>query len=162
MKKSLIIIWLISLIFFGFTSGAGAQVAVGYELLGFLPHALTLTYANEASGWGLKASGDFGTSTLSSLATVFVSMFSLGSNTTNISFYTLSLTKDLSQEKNFRNYLKVGAFFVAAKVGSENIIRTAPSLGFGMEWKNLWKSPLAGTMEIAYPEILTVGMKYYF
>ena len=142
---------------------AKAEIGVGYELLGVFPHAVTLTGYDKASGYGFKASSDFGASTLSTVTSIFVNLFSFG-NINNMSFYTLSLTKDFMQSEAHRAYMKLGVFGITAK-GTGNLSETKylPVLGVGGEWKGfMGNNNISTALEAGFPEILLVGLRYYF
>jgi len=146
---------------------AQAQIGLGYELLGIFPHALTLTTYDPGSGWGLKTSADFGTSYLSTLTSLFANMFSFG-NVASVSFVTVSALKDFYQhEEGHHAYFKLGAMGIMAQgtggLSSIPSLAVLPILGVGSEWKGVFgHKNLASSVELEYPEVLLVGLKYYF
>ena len=141
---------------------ARADLAVGYELLTVLPHAFVLSYNDKVSGWGVKASADFGSSAFSAMGSILSSLASLGLVNAQYSFVTLSLTKDIAQEDNFRDYLKAGAMVITGKTNTQTATATIPLLGIGREWPNFINQQCSLNVEAAYPELLTIGMRYHF
>lgn len=143
---------------------ARAEVGVGYELLGIFPHALTLTTYDQGSGFGLKASADFGTSTFSTITSAFASAFSFG-NLSNVSFVTVSLLKDFYQyEDSHHAYVKLGAMALSAQgTGGQSATGYLAIIGLGGEWKGVFGNKnLASSIELTYPELLLIGLKCYF
>lgn len=142
---------------------ADAAIGLGYETLVILPHAFTLNYWDKSSGWGVKASSDFGVSALSlaaKISSVFVKIF--GGNLIDFSFYTLSITKDFSQEDNARAFYKFGALVFTGKSNNLSASVAQPIVGIGKEWHNFMFNGLTGSAELGYPELLTFGLRLYF
>ena len=140
---------------------AKAEISVGYETLTILPHAFVMNYWDKESGWGAKASADFGTSAFSVATSLLATIFSLG-NPANVSFFTLVVTKDFHQGANYRDYIKAGGVFLSAQGSGARSTVTLPEIGYGWEWQNFLRERLSGNIEIAYPEILTLGLRYHF
>jgi hypothetical protein len=161
MKKIALSLLMIALLFV-LSNKSNAEFALGYETLVILPHALTANIYDKDSGLGLKASADFGSSFISLATTLSFIMGTLGlGDIKDVSFYSLCLTKDMQQSKDFRNYFKFGAFMLTGKV--QGVIKSGiiPDFAIGMEWQKLWGSSMAFTTELCYPEMLTLGLKCY-
>jgi hypothetical protein len=48
----------------------------------------------------------------------------------------------------------------ASVVGHTELV-FVPSVGYGWEWQKLWGSDWAFGVDVAYPELLNLGMRYY-
>jgi len=144
-------------------SRAQAAIGVGYETLVILPHAFTVNYWDQKSGWGVKGSADFGTSAFSLTTTLASIIGTIGlSGATNVQFYTLSVTKDYAQEQQSRSYFKLGALALSGKVAGVLTTGYLPIAGLGWEWQKLWGGSWAFASEIGFPELWTMGLKTYF
>ncbi len=161
MKKNVMFILIVCFVL-AFVSKSFADYAVGYETLTILPHAFTANYYDKTNGLGVKASADFGTSALSVATTVISVAGTLGfSGFKNVNFYTLSVSKDMQQSENFRNYFRLGGFVISGNSGAISKSAVFPIAAIGMEWQKLWATKWAFNADLSYPEILTIGMKYY-
>jgi len=151
---------IICLLWVSLIGPARAELAIGYETLTVLPHTFTLHSWSKESGWGFKAAADFGMSALALSSRVLNNFFS--SDTVD-NFYLFSLygTKDVKQEDNYRSFFKFGGLLLHARVLGKNEMIFVPSLGVGWEWQKLWDSGWAFGVDVAYPELLNIGMRYY-
>lgn len=157
----------ISLLIAGVLAGQGwAKIGIGYDTLVILPHAFTLNLYDESSGWGVKASTDFGFSAVSLMAraagSVVLRMFGLNTNFDSVYFTTLCLTKDFYQSEAHRAYVKLGAFTLTGSAGGSTQSASIIDAGVGGEWKNIIWQGVTGAIEAGYPEVLTLGLRYYF
>lgn len=160
MKKTIVV--LCSLFVLGCFSQVQAEIGVGYETLAIFPHAFTAYYKDKASGLGAKLSADFGTSLISNAVNIYAKIVTLGlANIDRVNFYTLSVTKDLTQEPRSRSYARLGAMFFMAASGSTSVTTTIPTLGIGWEWQDGLFGQ-ATSCELGYPEVLTLGIRHYF
>ncbi|MCX5751984.1 MAG: hypothetical protein NT099_10070 [Candidatus Saganbacteria bacterium] len=142
---------------------AFADLAIGYETYTVFPHAFVLSYNDPGSGWGLKASSDFGTSMVSMMGSIISIAATVGFINPKFSFTTLALTKDIGKGENTRDYLKLGVFNLSAT--SDNGFKSNGSMmlaGVGREWENFLMNKLSGNVEIGYPELLLLGLRYHF
>jgi len=157
-----IAIVLCSLLALGCFSQVRAEIGIGYESMVILPHAATIYYKDKSSGFGAKLSADFGTSFLSNMVKLYGSIVTLGlANIKDVSFYTASLTKDLTQEPKSRSYVRIGVMFFSASSGSATATTTIPTLGIGWEWQDGLFGQTT-SCELGYPELLTFGIRHYF
>jgi hypothetical protein len=162
--KRMLLVLLISLLGISVLSASAfADLAIGYETYTVFPHAFVLSYNDPGSGWGLKASADFGTSMVSTLGSIVSIVSTAGFLNPKFSFTTVALTKDIGKDENLRDYLKLGVFNLSA--ASDNGFRTSASTllaGAGREWQNFLVNKLSGNVEIGYPELLLLGLRYHF
>ncbi len=158
MKNIVIALLLIA----AFSQSSWAGISAGYETLTILPHAFVV-YANDpGSGWGLKASSDFGTSVLSGISSIMTGAFTFGIVNPRYSIVTLSVTKDLSSSANSRSYFRAGAFAVTASGGGKTQSAVVPSIGIGWDTYRFLNDALIGNMELSFPELLTFNLRYSF
>jgi len=160
MKKYLALALVMSALMF--TQRSQADVSLGYETLTIMPNALVLYMNDQGSGWGLKASADFGTSFLSGLSSVLTKAFTFGLTDPKFSFATLSVTKDINRSGNIRDYLRIGGFFLTATSGNTSITNVIPTVGIGRDVSKFMNDRLIGNIELSYPEILTLNLRYSF
>ncbi|MFA5104509.1 MAG: hypothetical protein WC527_04970 [Candidatus Margulisiibacteriota bacterium] len=161
MKKA-VIVGLLCFILAGGYQAACADISIGYETLTILPNALVLYLNDPESGWGLKASADFGTSFISGLTSIIGKVATFGLTDPKFSFATLSFTKDINRNVNVRDYIRLGAFFITANAGNTSITKTLPTIGIGRDISKLFNDRLVGNAELSYPEILTLNLRYSF
>jgi hypothetical protein len=159
--KVITLVAIICFILVSLISPAKAEIGLGYETLTVLPHTVTLYGWNKESGWGFKASADFGMSALAISASAAHSYFSFGTPE-NLSFYSFYATKDVNQKENYRNFFKFGGCLINASILGQIETIFVPSLGLGWEWQKLWASNWAFGVDAAYPELFNLGMRYYF
>ncbi len=143
-------------------SPSSADISIGYETLTILPNAPVLYLNDPGSGWGLKASADFGTSFISGLTSAMTSIFTIGLVNPTFSFATLSLTKDIGRDGNIRDYVRLGAFFLTARTSSASETKTIPTVGIGRDVSKFLNDNLIGNIELSFPEILTLNLRYSF
>jgi len=139
-----------------------AAVSVGYEALTVLPNAFVLYADDLAGGLGVKASADFGTSFISNLSSALASAFTFGLANPKISFMTLSVMKDINRSGDVRDYIRLGGFFVTAQSGAASVTKTMPTFGIGRDVSKFLNDKLVGNVELSFPEILTLGLRYKF
>jgi hypothetical protein len=143
-------------------SPSSADISIGYETLTILPNAPVLYLNDPGSGWGLKASADFGTSFISGLTSAMTSIFTAGLVNPTFSFATLSLTKDIGRDGNIRDYVRLGAFFLTARTSTASETKTIPTVGIGRDFSKFLNDNLTGNIELSFPEILTMNLRYSF
>lgn len=160
--KRIIVIILTMILLSLLAPAARADLAVGYELLLIAPHAFVVSYNDKASGWGVKASADFGVSLISLMGTVFSAIATLGFVNAKFSFITLLVTKDINQQENLRDYIKAGVLYVTAKSSTQASSVIIPAVGIGREWQKFWHDKLSLNIEAAFPEVITLGLRYHF
>jgi len=145
-----------------FAQRSQADVSLGYETLTIMPNALVLYMNDPGSGWGLKASADFGTSFLSGMSSTMTSIFTIGLVNPTFSFVAASLTKDIGRDGNIRDYVRIGAFFLTARTSTASETKTIPTVGIGRDVSKFLNDRLIGNIELSYPEILTLNLRYSF
>jgi len=162
MKKIIVAFCLLILMFLSFPALAKADLGVGIETLAILPHSLTVYYRNRDVGWGGKISGDFGVSPLSTVIKAYGGAASLGFyGCDTLNFYTLSVNKDFYNDDRMRSYLKVGAMILQGNWATSSKSSVFPNLGYGWEWDKILLGA-TGSIELGFPELLTLGMRHYF
>ncbi len=160
MKKHFVAALILSALFLA--QGSKADVSLGYETLTIMPNAMVLYINDPASGWGLKTSADFGTSFLSGMSSTMTSIFTIGLVNPAFSFVTASLTKDIGRDGNIRDYVRLGAFFLTARTPSASETKTIPTVGIGRDVSKFLNDNLIGNIELSFPEILTLNLRYSF
>lgn len=165
MKKITSIFCLFILMFLSFPNLAEADLGVGYEALTIAPHAFTIYYRNKDVGWGGKISADFSASVLSSSVRAFEALSNpvfgfYGYDIVN--FFTLSATKDFSQDEIMRTYLKFGGVVIQGTLLGQTKTVIVPSAGYGWEWHEGLFGMLTSSIELGFPEICTLGFRHYF
>jgi hypothetical protein len=163
MKKIFLMLVLCLMMASVLSASVFADLAVGYETFIIFPHAFVLSCNHPESGWGIKASADFGTSLMSNTLNLATIISTVGLINPRFSFVTLALTKDIGKGDHFRDYLKAGIFEIYAQ-GSNGLNASGgiPLVGWGREWEHFIWDKTSGNVEIGYPELLTLGFKYHF
>jgi hypothetical protein len=159
--KKITVLLIVALLFGCLAPAAQADMSVGYETLVILPHAFTLNYHSEETGWGYKAAADFGLSVVSVTTLIFTHIFTLGL-IERVSFVGLSLTKDVGKGDNTRDYVSAGGLLLIAEGGGQAASAFIPSVGWGREWQKVWNTDWSTNLEISFPEMMTFGMRYHF
>ncbi|MBN2057405.1 MAG: hypothetical protein JW782_01230 [Candidatus Saganbacteria bacterium] len=161
--KKLISMLLVSTFVLSFAAAARAEIGIGYEALTILPHAFTLYYKPADHGWGAKLSSDFGFSAFSNMVKLVGVIATLGlGDFDEVYFYTLSVTKDMSYDEMSRSYLRFGAMVFNGKIAGQTSTDIVPSIGYGWEWQKGLFGSLTGSVEMGFPELLTLGFRHYF
>jgi hypothetical protein len=154
MKKFLVI----SLFLFCLIPSAYAEIGIGYETLLIYPHAFTFNYVNTTYDLGISATADFGHSAVSNIASEFLGIFG---EKGKYSFYTLAINKYFYKKDKFRGYIGLGTFIVNhLSTDTSSTSNTHPLIQLGGEWKEIF-GKVAFATEIGYPELITIGLRYY-
>jgi hypothetical protein len=158
MKKALVSLLALALI----CGPALADIGVGYETITFLPQGFTFYVRDKGSGWGVKLGSGFGTSIVATTAKLATAIGSLGfANYDSVIFYTLNVTKDLSQGKTSRSYLKLGAWLLNGSLAGQSKTAWVPNIGIGWEWdRSLFG--LTTSLEMGIPGVALLGARHYF
>jgi hypothetical protein len=93
---------------------------------------------------------------------VVLRLFGLDQNFTDVHFTTLALTKDLFHGEDFRSYGKLGIFTLSGSAGSVSQSKSILTAGLGGEWQHIIWHGVTGSLEIGYPDLLTLGLRCYF